>query len=77
MFLAPTDPDEISKILKTMKSKTSSEHDNINSKLLKAVESYIVKPISTLINKSIETGIVPDIMKLAMVISIYKARNKD
>ena len=77
IFLAPTDPDEISKILKTMKSKTSSGHDNINSKLLKAVESCIVKPISTLINKSIETGIVPDIMKLAKVIPIYKAKNKD
>ena len=60
-----------------MKSKTSSGHDNINSKLLKAVESCIVKPISTLINKSIETGIVPDIMKLAKVIPIYKAKNKD
>ena len=28
-------------------------------------------------NKSIETGIVPDIMQLAKVIPIYKAKNKD
>ena len=54
-----------------MKGKNSSGHDNINSKLLKAVDSCIIKPISILINKSMQHGIVPDIMKLAKVIPIY------
>ena len=60
-----------------MKGKNSSGHDNINSKLFKAVDSCIIKPISILINKSIQHGIVPDIMKLAKVIPIYKAKAKD
>ena len=59
-----------------MKGKNSSGYDNINSKLLKAVDSCIIKPISILINKSIQHGIVPDIIKLAKVIPIYKAKAK-
>ena len=77
IFFEPTDPEEILAILRTMKGKNSSGHDNINSKLLKAVDSCIIKPISILINKSIQHGIVPDVMKLAKVIPIYKAKAKD
>ena len=77
IFFEPTDPEEILAILRTMKGKNSSGHDNINSKLLKAVDSCIIKPISILINKSMQHGIVPDIIKLAKLIPIYKAKAND
>ena len=50
---------------------------NISSVLLKEINNQVCVPISTLINKSLELGIVPDVMKIAKVIPIYKAKEHD
>ena len=44
---------------------------------MKSIGHSIAYPISVIINKSIQTGIVPDSMKIAKVIPIYKAKEKD
>ena len=45
--------------------------------LLKQTYQECSVPISIIVNMSIETGQVPDAMKLAKVISIYKAKSKE
>ena len=77
VFLVPTDPNEILKLLTSLKSKKSSGHDNLSSSFLKDLANEICIPISTLVNKSLELGIVPETMKLAKVIPIYKAKEHD
>ena len=77
MYLNPTDPEEISNIINRLKPKNSSGHDNINSKLLKSLVSEIKLPVSILTNLSLSNGIFPDIYKLAEVVPIFKAKNKE
>ena len=45
--------------------------------MLKGIKYEICEPISTLINMSLEKGIVPDCMKTAKVVPIYKSKQKD
>ncbi len=76
MFMAPTDNYEVLKMITSLKSKNSSGHDNINSKFVKLIQHNLVSPLVILFNKSLETGIVPDLMKLAEIIPIYKSKDK-
>lgn len=77
IFLNPTDTEEILNIFKNLKPKTSSGHDNINAKLLKEIQQEIKDPLCTLLNKSLENGIFPNIFKIAEVIPIYKNKGKE
>ena len=54
----------------------SCGHDGISSKLVKDLKNEIALPLSIMINASIESGHVPDTMKLAKVIPIYKSKDK-
>ncbi len=60
-----------------MKSKSSSGHDKINSKLLKQLKHELKYPISLLINKSINSGVFPEVYKLAEVIPIHKTKDRE
>ena len=73
MFIEPITSNSI--ILPTCKLKTklSSGHDDISSKLLKETIFHIVHPITHIINISFNTGIVPDQLQIAKVVPIYKA----
>jgi hypothetical protein len=77
MFLAPTDPYEVSKLIESLKSKNSSGHDGITPTLIKDIKYEISHPVTILINKSLSTGIVPESLKIAKVIPIYKAKDKE
>ena len=71
MFLIPTNEHEILKIVKTLKSKKSSDYDGIRTKLLKQIILNIVSPLEYIFNLSLFTGCCPDLLKIAKVISIY------
>ena len=77
MFMAPTDQHEIIKLIYSLKQKNSSGHDNITSALIKDIKHDISIPLTILFNKSIHSGRVPDDIKLAKVIPIYKAKDKE
>ena len=47
------------------------------AKLVKDLKMYLAFPISTIINNSLATGHVPDMVKLAKIIPIFKARDKN
>ena len=76
IFMSPTDPEEILKIIKFQKPKSSSGHDGISMKLLKQIGQEISTPLSIVINKTLTEGSVPDSMKLAKIVPIYKAADK-
>jgi hypothetical protein len=77
LFLSPTDPEEVDKIITALKSKKSCGHDNISTILIKKAKIELKLPISILINKSITTGTVPTMLKTAKVVPIYKNKSHE
>ena len=56
-----------------LKNSKSPGPDNIPTKLLKDAIEYICQPLAMIFNASLETGIFPDIWKLARVTPMYKS----
>ena len=77
IFFTPTDEYEVQQIISNLKKKRSSGHDNISSHLLKQLQFSLKAPLTTLINKSMTEGIMPDKLKVAKVIPLYKAKERD
>ena len=67
-----TKPDDIEKIIRNLKPKSSAGCDNISTKLLKEIENVISRPLSIIINQSLCTGIFPEKLEIAKVIPLYK-----
>ena len=59
------------------KAKKNAGHDDISTFYLKKLSSVVCYPVSKLVNMSIETGIVPNSMKIAKVIPIFKSKERD
>ena len=76
LFLSPITPADILTIISNLKSKASSGHNGISTKLVKDLKIYLAFPISTTINNSLAIGHVPDMVKLAKIIQIFKAWDK-
>lgn len=75
IFLEPTDQEEIFRIIMKMPSKKSCGYDGISSKLLKSIANQISYPLAIAINKSLENGEVPNNLKIAKVVPIYKSKD--
>ena len=74
MFLDPITPFDIMNITnKLKKNKTSQGHDNIYCKIWKTVIHLILMPLTHIINKSLAFRIVPDIMRVAILIPLFKS----
>ena len=65
LFLIPTTPGDIIAIISCFKSKASSGHDGVSSKLVKDLRYALSFPLSIIINNSLAMGLVPDMAKLA------------
>ena len=59
-------------IFSNLKSKNSSGKDEISNKLLKSIKCKISKPLTIIINQSLETGIFPGALKVAKVKPSFK-----
>ena len=57
---------------KLLKPKMSSGADFISTKLLKEIAPIIITPLHYLINLSMETGYVPNELKLAKIVPVFK-----
>jgi hypothetical protein len=77
MFLEPIDTSHVIEAANKLKPKFSTGHDDISTKLLKETIHIIKSPITHIINKSFNTGIFPEKLKIAKVIPIYKTSNKN
>ena len=74
LFLQPTTPYELQKLMNCLPNKRSSGHDGINNIILKEIGEYICIPMTYLFNESMTTGVFPDAMKLAEVVPLHKGK---
>ena len=77
LYFYPTDASEVISVCNTLKNKNSSGHDKIVSWVAKTTIDIVAEPLADIINCSLETGIVPDEVKIAKVIPVYKAGVKN
>ncbi len=75
LFFTPVSSHDIISIISKLKGKKSTGHDNISSFLLKSIKGEIAYPLSIMVNSSLATGIVPDTLKLARVLPLFKAKD--
>ena len=68
----PISEDTTINIIHRMHPKSSSGKDGISTILLKTVKHDICKPVTTILNQSLSTGIFPDKLKVAEVIPLFK-----
>ena len=76
MFLPHIDENEISTIIKNIKN-SSTCWDNLPPVLFKSCISSSIKPLTYIVNKSFESGIFPDPLKLAKIVPIFKSGYKN
>jgi len=76
MYMARTNESEVLKLINNLDDKKSSGHDEFSAKFLKLCAPYISAPLATIFNKSISSGIYPDLLKIARVSPIHKKGNK-
>ena len=67
---------EVLKTINNLLPKHSKGIDGISNKLLKMSKFQLLKPITTLFNRSLRTGIFPSHLKVAKVIPIFKKGDK-
>lgn len=72
LYLYPATSEEVYNILLNLKN-SSAGHDDIDSRLLKQVSSYIIQPLTHICNLSLSNGIFPQELKLAKVLPIFKS----
>ena len=72
LFMKPIVADKVVKIISKLNQNKSPGHDGIGNLIVKKVASIISKPLTDIFNLSLSTGIVPEQLKLAKVIPIYK-----
>ena len=76
LFMEPCTKAEVTKLLRQLPPKHSSGYDNISNVLLKEIGPCIIDILVELFNMSIQSGIFPDIMKIAEVVPLYKGKER-
>ena len=77
LFMQPTDINEITNALTQLKTKCTVGFDSLSTKLIQQTIEEIIIPLRHIINKSFVTGVVPENLKVAIIIPIYKSENKN
>ena len=72
MFCSTVTPDEIVRIIHNFPNNKAPGRDNISSRVLKEICDSIAPALTYLFNLSFKTGIVPDLLKVAKVVPVYK-----
>lgn len=70
-FILPTEQD-VSEIIKTLKSGSSPGYDGISAEFLKQYSTFLIKPLMHIVSKSLVTGLFPQIYKKTIIVPIYK-----
>jgi len=72
MFCSPVTPDEIVKIIQRLPNNKAPGRDGISSKILKVICKSIAHLLAHIFDFSFTTGEVPELLKIAKVIPIFK-----
>ena len=76
-FFKPIVEEDIIKIVSKFNQNKSAGHDGIGNFIVKNVSKEISKPLTDIFNLSLSTGCVPDKLKIAKVIPIYKKESAE
>lgn len=72
IFLNYTTREEVSQVIKKLKNTNSKDIYDITPTLIKHIEKSIITPLTYLINKSIEDGVFPNLLKRAKIVPVHK-----
>ena len=75
-MVTPTDVEQIISVIKELKNTKSSELDGISSSLIKMCYIHLIKPLTFIINLSLNTGEFPELLKIAKVRPLLKKGSK-
>ena len=76
MVLNLVSDNEVTNIVNSFKSGSAAGYDNISMNIIKQSIHLIVELITHIINLSITNGVVPDKMKLARIIPVFKCNDQ-
>ena len=76
MAFTPVDDATVPKAIKSLKGGKSPGPDKVSTMLVKDAADLICKPLVMIYNSSMESGVFPDLWKLARVTPIFKSGNK-
>ena len=74
--MQPTDIYEITNVVTHLKTKCTVGFDSLSTTLIQQAIEEIIIPLRLIINQSFVTGVVPENLKVAKIIPIYKSGNK-
>ena len=77
LFFNPCSVQEVRSLVTELPAKRSSGSDNISNILLKELIPHLCEPLCLVINRSLESGVFPELMKLAEVVPLYKSKARD
>ena len=77
MFFNPITEDEVLEIIKNLDAKKSTGHDGFSILIIKKLAAELSVPLTLIFNMSIKDGIVPDQLKIAIVVPIHKKESKN
>ena len=75
LFLVPTEPAEISKVISSFKSKSTLDPENLSTSLVKKLKCGLLVPLVLLINRSFAEGNFPAQLKKTKVVPVPKTRD--
>ena len=75
--LKPSSISRTKKFISTLKNKSSFGHDGISNKTVKCLKNEISRPLTYIINKSLETSSYPTKWKISKCFPLYKKNEKD
>ena len=64
--------EQVSSILNSIIASKATGYDELPARLIKDGSSVIAKPLTHIVNLTITTGNIPDDLKVAKVVSLYK-----
>ena len=76
MFFWPTDENELVNISSDLKSNSSAGHDELSSNILSTSIEGFFKPLTHIINYSLNNDIIPDNMEIAKITHVFKTDDK-
>lgn len=77
MFMCPTSKEEVEQIIKNLKNTKSVGYDEIDTSVVKFVNSSISGHLSHIINLSLYAGVYPDGLKSVIVKPLFKKGDKE
>ena len=77
LYFTPTNTTEINNIISKLENKSSYGFDQVSNKLIKELRPVISYPLMIAFNKSLETGIFPEVMKQADTIPLHKSKSTE